>query len=365
MKEKIKIALIGCGRIAFKHIEAMAQLQDSFELEAVCDIVVARAEEKANKYSALSTEHTSPRVYSDYKALIESESFDVGVVATESGNHYEHVMALLRANKHVIVEKPIALSTDHADEMVALAKEKGLLLSVSHQNRFNPPIQALRQAVDANRFGKMINGTARILWTRDQNYYSQAPWRGTAMWDGGTLMNQCIHNIDLLLWMMNSPVETVYAQTGTYLRNIEMEDFGAIMIRFRNGAIGIVEGSACVYPKNLEETLSLFGEKGTAVIGGLAVNEIKTWQFEDFSEKDNQICTLKDDIDSVYGNGHAKLYENVYDALTKGSKLLIDGESGSQAMKVILAAYKSQKEGKAVTLDNLSYSTLAFKEGIE
>lgn len=362
MKEKIKIALIGCGRIAFKHIEAMAQLQESFKLEAVCDTVILRAEEKASKYSELSKQNVIPRVYHDYHELIAKENFDVGVVATESGNHYEHVMALLRNNKHVIVEKPIALSTEHADEMVALAKERGLLLSVSHQNRFNPPIQALRQAVESNRFGKMINGTARILWTRDQNYYNQAPWRGTAMWDGGTLMNQCIHNIDLLLWMMDSPVETVYAQTGTYLRNIEMEDFGAIMIRFRNGAIGIVEGSACIYPKNLEETLSIFGEKGTAVIGGLAVNEIKTWQFEDFNANDEMNSSLRDTIDNVYGNGHSKLYENFYEALTKGSDLLIDGQSGSQAMKVILAAYKSQKEGRAVELSSLSYSTLAVKE---
>ncbi|MDL2311116.1 gfo/Idh/MocA family oxidoreductase, partial [Peptostreptococcaceae bacterium OttesenSCG-928-C18] len=157
-------------------------------------------------------------------------------------------------------------------------------MAVSHQNRFNPPIQKLRKAVEEGKFGKIINGTARILWTRDQNYYDMAPWRGTKALDGGTLMNQCIHNIDLLLWMMGSEVVSVKSERGTFMRDIEMEDFGALLLRFANGSIGIIEGSACVYPKNLEETLSIFGETGTAVIGGLAVNEIKTWNFKDENE---------------------------------------------------------------------------------
>lgn len=181
--------------------------------------------------------------------------------------------------------------------------------------------------------------------------------------DGGTLMNQCIHNIDLLLWMMNSPVQSVYAQTGTFMRNIEMEDFGAIVIRFENGAIGLVEGSACVYPKNLEETLSIFGEKGTVVIGGLAVNEIEQWSFGEAKPLDENIQSLNDKIDSVYGNGHGRLYENIYSALRENEALVIDGDSGSQAMRVILAAYKSQAEGIAVDLKDFEYSTLDFVKG--
>lgn len=360
MTNKMKIALIGCGRIAFKHVEALAQLSEFFDLTAVCDVIVSRAQQKAKHYVALCPTLAEPMVYEDYVKLIEAGDFQIGVVATESGNHYAHVMALLEAGKHVIVEKPIALSTKHAEEMAALAKAKGLLLSVSHQNRFNPPIQALRQAVEAKRFGKLINGTARILWNRDQNYYSQAPWRGTAMWDGGTLMNQCIHNIDLLLWMMDSPVVSVYAQTGTYLRDIEMEDFGAIMLRFESGAIGLIEGSACVYPKNLEETLSIFGEKGTVVIGGLAVNEMKTWQFETEMPHDAAVFGINDAISDVYGNGHSKLYHNFYKALTAGEPLLIDGESGSMAMKVILAAYQSQKESRPISMADFEYSTQDF-----
>lgn len=354
VNQSFKIALIGCGRIASKHVESLNQLREMFTLVAVCDLDEERAASKALQYDGI----VKPTIYTDYKKLLTIEDFDIGVVATESGYHYSHVMQLLEANKHVIVEKPIALSTEHAEKMVSKAKEKGLLLSVCHQNRFNQPIQALRKAVEEKQFGKMVNGTARILWTRDQNYYNQAPWRGTAEFDGGTLMNQCIHNIDLLIWMMDSPVESVYAQTGTFLRNIEMEDFGAIIIRFQNGSIGIVEGSACVYPNNLEETLSLFGEHGTVVIGGLAVNEIKTWKFKDLLENENSIHSVKDEITNVYGNGHLALYKNVHNALIGKEKLLIDGNQGAYAMNVILAAYQSQFEGRPISMECFSGSTL-------
>lgn len=365
---RIKVALIGCGRIAYKHIESLTTLFKQYELVAVCDVVKERAKDKATEYekrilNLVGDTLKAPLVYTDYRALLNEIDFDLGIVATESGNHYLHVMDLLNEKKHVLVEKPIALSTQHASEMIELAKENGLLLGVCHQNRFNPPVQALRNAVKENRFGKMINGTARILWSRDQSYYEQAPWRGTALMDGGTLMNQCIHNIDLLLWMMNSPVKTVYAQIGTFLRDIEMEDFGAIVIRFESGAIGIVEGSACVYPKNLEETLSLFGETGTVVIGGLAVNEIQTWQFEETTQADQQALKKTEAIDNVYGNGHLSLYENVYNAILGSEKLLIDGAEGAKAMKVILAAYQSQVEGRAVNFETLDYSTLEALRG--
>lgn len=353
----IRVALIGCGRIAYKHIEALSHLNEKFELVAVCDIVTARAEERALAYESATGKNKTVKVYADYKEMLTKETFDFGIVATESGNHYAHVMALLNADKHVLVEKPIALSTKHAQEMVKTAKNRNKLLGVCHQNRFNPPIKALREAVDQKRFGRLMNGTARILWTRDEGYYQQAPWRGTAAMDGGTLMNQCIHNIDLLIWMMNSPVKTVYAQTETFMRNIEMEDFGAIVLRFESGAIGIIEGSACVYPKNLEETLSIFGSTGTVVIGGLAVNEIKTWQFETTLPNDKLLENQAEVIENVYGNGHERLYENFYDALTGQGTLLVDGTAGSEAMKVILAAYQSQVEGRVVSMAELNYAT--------
>jgi predicted dehydrogenase len=244
----------------------------------------------------------------------------------------------LNAGKHVLVEKPMALSLNDADKMIKLSREKNLKLGICHQNRFNSPIQKLRRAVEEGRFGRIINGTARILWNRNDDYYKQAPWRGTKALDGGTLMNQCIHNIDLLQWMMGSEVERVHCERGTFLRNIEMEDFGAILIRFKNGSIGIVEGSACVYPKNLEETLSIFGEKGTVVIGGLAVNKIKTWQFAD--ERDYDKEDENTEIDSVYGRGHTPLYKNFIDAVNENKEPLINGEEGRKALKIILEAYE-------------------------
>lgn len=364
----ISVALTGCGRIAAKHIEALANLYPRFKTVALCDVELGHAEAKSKLYMTYLKEKghegvEAPIIYQSHEEMVGKCAFELGVVATESGNHYSHVMTLLDSNKHVLVEKPIALSTADADKMIETAKAKGLILSVSHQNRFNPPVQALKKAIDEKRFGKLINGTARILWTRDQSYYQQAQWRGTAAMDGGTLMNQCIHNIDLLLWMMDSPVQSVYAQTGTFMRNIEMEDFGTIMIRFESGAIGLVEGSACVYPKNLEETLSIFGEMGTVVIGGLAVNEIEQWLFSEMKLSDQDIQSLNDKIDSVYGNGHGKLYENIYSALRENETLVIDGDSGSQAMRVILAAYKSQAEGMAIDLKDFNYSTLDFLKG--
>ncbi len=365
---RIRVALIGCGRIAYKHIEALSALCQGYQLVGVCDVVEERAVSKAKAYqeavsAATHTPMDIPEIYTDYSRMLEELDFDLGVVATESGLHYTHVMDLLRADRNVLVEKPIALSTAHAEEMIELATGKGLILGVCHQNRFNPPIQMLRQAVEEGRFGKVVNGTARILWTRDMGYYEQAPWRGTARMDGGTLMNQCIHNIDLLIWMMDSPIETVYAQTGTFLRNIEMEDFGALIIRFESGAIGIVEGSACVYPKNLEETLSLFGESGTAVIGGLAVNEIQTWQFKESSGADQETSHTREAIDNVYGNGHLRLYENLRGALSGKGSLLIDGCAGAQAMKVVLAAYQSQAEGRAINFKTLNYATVDALRG--
>ena len=212
-------------------------------------------------------------VYTDYKKMLEEEDIDVVVIATESGYHGKHAIDVLNSGAHVMIEKPMALNLDEIDEINKLADEKNLKVCVSHQNRFNRPIQKLKRALEEGRFGKLINGTARILWTRDQHYYELAPWRGTKALDGGTLMNQCIHNIDLLQWMMNSKVVSVKSELGTFLRDIEMEDFGAILLRFENGAVGLIEGSACVYPKNLEETLSIFGETGTAVIGEMCIRD--------------------------------------------------------------------------------------------
>lgn len=334
---KINFAIIGCGRISHKHVEALANNFDKANLVAVCDIIEEKADELKNEYINLINNQFATKSYIDYKEMFNKENIDAVAICTESGYHAGHVIDSLNNGKHVLVEKPMALSLKDANEMIKISRERNLKLGVCHQNRFNPPIQKLRKAIEEERFGKIINATARILWTRDDSYYKQAPWRGTKALDGGTLMNQCIHNIDLLQWMIGSEIERVHCERDTFLRDIEMEDFGAILIRFKNGTIGLVEGSACVYPRNLEETLSIFGEKGTVVIGGLAVNEIKTWIFED--TKDYDTIDNSTEIDSVYGKGHTPLYKDFIDSIADNREPLINGEEGKKALEIILRAY--------------------------
>lgn len=372
--KKFKFAIIGCGRISKKHAEAIANNYKDAELVAVCDIIYEKMDETIDKYfeilrKNISNENISENFkesvskYLDYNLMLEKEDIDIITIATESGYHARHTIDCLNKGKHVIVEKPMALSTKDAQDMILVARKNNLKLCVCFQNRFNPPIQKLRKAKEEGRFGKLINGTARILWNRNDDYYKQAPWRGTWELDGGTLMNQCIHNIDLLQWMIGGEVESVYAKTGTFLRNIEAEDFGSIIIKFKNEAIGIVEGSVCVYPENLEETLSIFGEKGTVVIGGLAVNEIENWKFIDNKENEKELLKEEgENIDSVYGFGHTPLFKDMIDAVKYDKEPLINGEEGKKAMEIILAAYKSQFEGKNILFPIIDVSTSDFKK---
>ena len=358
--KKLKFAIIGCGRISYKNVEALVKNKDMAELVATCDVVLERAEAKKEEYiNKMQDENLEVKVYEDYKKMLENEEIDVVTIATESGYHAEIAIYCMNKGKHCIVEKPMAMSIDDANEMIEVAKKNNVKLSVSHQNRFNAPIQKLREAVESNKFGKIMNGTARILWRRDEGYYKQAPWRGTWDLDGGTLMNQCIHNIDLLQWMMGGEVERVYAECDTFRNPIEGEDFGAILIRFKNGAIGIVEGSAVVFPKNLEETLSVFGTEGTAVIGGLAVNELETWRFEGEDEEAVK-ASLQVEIDNVYGEGHTPLFRDVIEAINEDRKPYVSGEDAIVPLSIILAAYKSRKTGMPVNfpLENFSSSDM-------
>jgi UDP-N-acetyl-2-amino-2-deoxyglucuronate dehydrogenase len=360
--DKLRIAIVGCGRISYKHVEAIVNNSREIELVAVCDIIEGNAVRRSDEYKKSFPESTIS-IYTDYKKMLENEVIDLISLATESGYHPEIAIYCMNKGKHIIVEKPMALSTEDADRMIECAAKNNVKLCISHQNRFNAPIQKLRTAVEKGRFGKLINAMASIRWTRDMGYYTQAPWRGTWELDGGTLMNQCIHDIDLLQWMMGGEVESVYAQTGTFLRSIEGEDFGAIIIRFKNNAIGIIEGSACVYPKNLEETLSIFGEKGAVSIGGLAVNRIETWRFGDNIDNEEAILLSQEgDPDSVYGHGHTPLFKDMIDAINNNREPLINGVEGKKGMEIILAAYKSQKTGMPVKFPMGSFSTLEMKK---
>lgn len=351
---KLKLALIGCGRISDSHLKAILDNYCDIELVAVCDIIESKAGFKAINYLSKAREKyvliTWPKVYSDYKEMLKKEDIDICSICTESGYHVGIALYCLDHGKHVIVEKPMAMSISEANKMIKTAHNNKLKLAVCHQNRFNKPIQKLRQAVNEGRFGRIFAGTARILWNRSKEYYDKAGWRGTWKLDGGCLLNQCTHNIDLLQWMMDSGIDSVYGQTGNFLHPyIQAEDYGSIIIKFGNGAIGNVEGTVNVYSKNLEETLTIFGEKGTAIIGGLALNKILVWGFEDKRDSLEQVkkeCDLADG--NIYGEGHVPLYKDFVEAVRDDREPLINGEEGKKSLSIILMAYKSQKYSRAI-----------------
>lgn len=347
------VALIGCGRISFKHIEAFVSNKDTMKLVAACDPRIERAQAKAAEYRK-ALPGASVKVFTDYNVMLSELKPDLVTIATESGYHPKIAIDCLHSGAHVIVEKPMALSTTDADAMIAVARKAGRKLAVCFQNRFNAPVQKLRAARDAGRFGRMLHGMVQVRWNRNESYYSEAPWRGTWALDGGTLMNQCTHGIDLLQWMMGEDAIRVQAQTRRFLRPIEAEDFGAALVEFESGAVGIIEGTADVFPTNLNETLSVFGEKGSVVIGGLAVNKVETWRFADAQAVgDTEEVVLnpnEKDPPSVYGYGHAALFKDFVQAVDGSREPLVSGEKGRKALEIILAIYKSQKTGLPVDL---------------
>jgi predicted dehydrogenase len=356
----LNVTVIGCGRISFKHIEGIVENADTLRLIAVCDPIIHRAREKSAEYEK-SMPNATVKMYEDYHRMLAEQKPDIVTIATESGKHCAIALDCLNAGCHVICEKPMALSTQDADAMIATAQKTGKKLAVCFQNRFNTPVQKLRNALEAGRFGRILHGMVQIRWNRNGAYYAEAPWRGTWEQDGGVLMNQCTHGIDLLQWMMGEDAVRVQAQTRRFLRPIEAEDFGAAIVEFKNGSIGIIEGSADIYPTNLNETLSIFGEKGSAVIGGLAVNKLETWRFADADVVgDTEKKTLnpgEKDPPTVYGFGHSAFFKDFIEALDTGREPLVSGERGKKALEIILAMYKSQKTGKAVDLP-CDFSTL-------
>ncbi|MDX9828604.1 MAG: Gfo/Idh/MocA family oxidoreductase [Spirochaetia bacterium] len=350
-----RIALIGCGRISQKHIEGFVNNADRIILAATCDPIVERAKKRADEYrQTMSTIVDRPKVYADYKVMLAELKPDIVTIATESGYHARIAIECLKAGVHVICEKPLALSIKDADEMIATAKKADRKLALCFQNRFNTPVQRARRALEAGRFGKILHGMIQVRWNRNEYYYAQAPWRGTWVLDGGTLMNQCTHGIDLLQWMMGEDAVRVQAVTRRYLRPIEAEDFGAAIVEFASGAVGVIEGTADVYPTNLNETLSLFGTKGTVVIGGIATNKIETWRFADAAQigdtEDKVLNPNEKDPPSVYGYGHSQLFADVLDSIETGKELVVSGEKGKKALEIILAIYKSQKTGLPVDI---------------
>jgi UDP-N-acetyl-2-amino-2-deoxyglucuronate dehydrogenase len=338
-KAKLGFGVIGCGRIAPKHTESIRAIPEA-ELIAVCDLVPGKAEDFARKYKA--------EPYLDYQELLKREDLDIVTIATPSGNHAEIGIAAAQAGKHVMVEKPMAMTLQEADLLIKTCKECGVKLGVIHQNRFNKAIKILRTALEAGRFGKLTHGQATVRWNRNQEYYAQAPWRGTKLQDGGVLMNQSIHNIDLLQWMLG-PVDSVYGYTATALRKIEMEDVAGAVLRFKNGAIGLIEAASTIYPKNIEETLNIFGETGSVIIGGIAVNRVEVWEFPDSeAEKEQIFASQESDPPTIYGFGHREIIEDMIKAVQNDGIPAVSGEEGRKALEIILAIYKCQETGLPV-----------------
>lgn len=332
--KEMRFAIIGCGRIAPKHAESIVAIPEA-ELVAVCDIVPEKAQAFADKYGA--------EPYTDYHEMLKRPDIDVVTIATSSGLHAEIGIAAAQAGKHVMVEKPMAMTLKSADELIAACQKAKVKLAVIHQNRFNKSIKLMRQALEAGRFGKLTHGQATVRWNRNDDYYAQAPWRGTKLQDGGVLMNQSIHNIDLLQWMFG-PVESVFGYTATNLRKIEMEDVGAAVIKFKSGAIGLIEAASTIYPKNIEETLNVFGETGSVMVGGIAVNRIETWEFPESEEEKKQIfASQESDPPTVYGFGHREIIMDMIQAIQEDRTPAIPGEEGRKALEIILAIYKCQE----------------------
>lgn len=354
----MKYALIGCGRISQNHI--IAAKNNHLKLVAFVDLNPERAKEKVKRFY-LSDQNI--QIYSDYIQMLEKEKPELVAIATESGKHAKIAMDCLDYGCNLIIEKPIALSIADADAILAKGYEKKVKICACHQNRFNQSIRKIRNAVEAGRFGKLLYGTAHIRWNRNQEYYQKADWRGTWEQDGGALMNQCIHNIDLLRWMMGDEIDAVFGITDKLMHPyIEAEDFGIALVRFSNGSYGIIEGTTNIYPQNLEETLYIFGEKGTVKAGGQSVNIIEEWRFSDcFDDPDEIKRNYSENPPDIYGFGHTKLYQNVIAAIHGEEELLVDAEAGKRALELVLAIYQSAYTGVPVHFPLRNCATIDYK----
>ena len=351
----MKYALIGCGRISTNHIKAV--LNNHLEFVAVCDVIPEHMEEVLAKHGI--QDDSSIQRYVDYKKMIEENEIELIGIATESGNHAEIALYCIDHGINVIIEKPMAMSIADAEEIISRSEKKGVKVSACHQNRFNVAVQKMRDALEEGRFGKLSHGSIHVRWNRNRGYYDQAPWRGTWAQDGGALMNQCIHGIDLLRWMLGDEIEEVYGVTRQQFHDyLEAEDVGMAVIKFKNGSIATVEGTTNVYPQNLEETLYLFGEKGTVKLGGKSTNNIDVWDFADETEADQENKGLEEATSNVYGNGHTSLYADMIEAIKQGRRPYVDAYAGKDALGLVLAIYKSQKEGRAVKLPLTGFASV-------
>lgn len=341
MDKEIKFGLIGCGRIAPRHAQSIRDLQLA-RLVAVADINEGRAKRFSSEYGA--------EFYLDYRSILDQPDVDVVTVCTPSGLHAQIAIDALQAGKHVIVEKPMALSLEDADRMIATAKSVKRKLCVVLQNRYNPPMQDLRRVVDEGRLGRLLLGNATVRWFRPQEYYDD-DWHGTWAMDGGALMNQSIHHIDALQWLMGD-VNSVFAYTTTLAHKMEAEDVGVVALRFKNGALGSIEGSTVTFPENLEGSVALFGEKGSIKIGGTALNRKVFWKVDGALEHERELLT-REQVDpiSVYGYSHQAVIADMLTAVQYEREPLTNGIEGRRSVAVVLAIYESARTGRQVSMD--------------
>lgn len=357
----MKYALIGCGRIAVNHVKAV--VNNNLDFVAACDIELKNVDNLFDKTNYTDRDRVAR--YSDYKNMIsEHPELELIAIATPSGVHAEIALYCIDHGINLIIEKPMAMNMADAEEIIRRSEKKGVKVSACHQNRFNIAIQKTKKALDEGRFGKLSHGSIHVRWNRDESYYKQASWRGTWANDGGCLMNQCIHGIDLLRWLMGDEVVTVYGQTRQQKHPyLEAEDVGMAVVTFKNGAIATIEGTTNVFPKNLEEALYLFGETGTVKIGGTSTNNIDVWDFADETEADLENKGLQEKTSNVYGNGHTSLYADVIDAIKNDREPYVDALAGRNALEMVLAIYNSMKTGLPVKLPLKDFASTGM-EGI-
>ena len=335
-----RVALVGCGRISRNHFDALAAI-DGLSLSAVCDADEARAR--------AAGEALDVPWFRSYEAMLREAPSEVVTIATPSGLHPQMGVLAARAGKHVVTEKPMAISLDAADALVKACDDAGVHLFVVKQNRLNPPIQLLKRAIDRGRFGRIYLANCTVRWARPQEYYDQAPWRGTWEFDGGAFMNQASHYVDLIQWLVG-PVESVIAKTATLARRIETEDTGVAVLKFRSGALGTIEVTMLTYPRNLEGSITILGERGTVKIGGTAVNRVDHWLFAEYDDDDKTVELSNTSPPNVYGLGHEGYYRNVLRVLRGEASPDTDGRAGRKSLELILGIYESAKTGREIPL---------------
>jgi UDP-N-acetyl-2-amino-2-deoxyglucuronate dehydrogenase len=338
---KLRIGLVGCGRIAKNHLLSFDKHSDDIELAAVCDID-----------PAVRTQYATERGIPGYlrmEDMLKAEALDLVALCTPSGLHPEQAILAARHGVHVVTEKPMATRWNDGVRMVRACDDASVRLFVVKQNRRNTTLQLLKRAVSEKRFGNIHLVQLNVFWTRPQSYYDQGNgWRGTWEFDGGAFMNQASHYVDLLEWLVG-PVEKVQAMTST-TRDIEVEDTGVWNVRWRSGALGSMSVTMLTYPKNMEGSITILGESGTVRVGGVAVNDIQTWEFADSRDYDSQVRDASYDTTSVYGHGHPLYYRNVIDVMRGDAEPETDGREGLKSLELLIAAYLSARDGRTVSL---------------